>query len=1030
MVTNVTYNDAGINANSVTDAIGSFILTANCSDSSWESAMTSFEITIFPAYYINFYFNGTEYNDSVKLEYETYYNLTVALFDNKGDVSTSSIPSSFYITGDPHYGGNHSFTDVQGYYWTAGPQQQQNISNYFPDYSFYEENANFSGCSGTWDGTNTCAKAIDGDWTTYGRASTPVEDAFLDLNYTKENNSINLIWEVYPGEDGEIHNFSIPDSCFGFYSDKVELRFRGIWNVPDTMFRSSYFCKNSSGFSLLGNYSGTAGGLYEEGVTWGVAALKDESSSQIIKIDGANWTVIYPTIYDTNWYDMLTARINVSSDSDVEGLIIDVGDDGTLDVVLPGTLHPEGNVLEQSKFSDGTSNGSWSFLEGGVYIQYINYTFFDPGGLVIQNISFQISGVVANPLNETFYWFYHNNSLDISDGLTQVPTWVYDDFDRGRLEDRWTKTSGGSYTVEDGEFVGLDGTCSIDDTGFDCQTGGPNLYAFTGNCDSIRTTSMDLELTGGSRISVGLKAEVSSDTSGEDCRSSLNEVEVWAGYSKNSGVCIPVTTKVMASCTPLPWGSCSDTSVNNDTIMAMFNPDAGTVDFYRNNGTLLAVSDTYTFSDTFEWCSGGYADSHYAISLSGNVDVWFYDPMEIYGIKGEDKGNFSVGKVDYNTSAIFKAEAEDVNFSSAKTTLMGTGGDIDLYISANNGTDWEIFTSGQNHIFQNPGPEIRLRFVGTSNASDPNGVYEDNSSNMKDSLVILLWTVEVSQGFTSNISIDIGADGTDDYTYSEELNSSDTANVELNDTVITSWLGVNCFPGDNCLLPIEVSTDTPGVISFGNISANATLNYIDLVKYYSPLETLWGSLKNLVLKFMSRTEVDLTVKDINFTYVADRNYTITGYNPYGGANNITVFVRHSPFNLTYPEGIDVWEIIPSSLTEANITPYGQVINNTFLDSTPIFNITSLAKTDGLDLFVSLNESIDNCVNITLANSLYKFGGIILNITEQELVTNLSIDYNSTGCFMWVDLSGCVYDNLIYFEPTIVWNSLCTDCLYV
>ena len=79
------------------------------------------------------------------------------------------------------------------------------------------------------------------------------------------------------------------------------------------------------------------------------------------------------------------------------------------------------------------------------------------------------------------------------------------------------------------------------------------------------------------------------------------------------------------------------------------------------------------------------------------------------------------------------------------------------------------------------------------------------------------------------------------------------------------------------------------------------------------------------------------------------------------------------------------------------------------------------------ILARLNQSLNSCVNITLANHIDKNQGKILNTTDQFIsLYNLSIS-NSTGIYLWGDFANCNVTAFRYFRPLILFNSICDKC---
>ena len=106
------------------------------------------------------------------------------------------------------------------------------------------DDANVDTCTGDWDSTNTCAKAIDGDFSTYGGAEDGFSDkyAYVYRTYIKPESDFAL-WEVRDG--GAKINITIASQCFNQVI--IQLQAESHHDVDHVKWK----CYNGTGWHIL-----------------------------------------------------------------------------------------------------------------------------------------------------------------------------------------------------------------------------------------------------------------------------------------------------------------------------------------------------------------------------------------------------------------------------------------------------------------------------------------------------------------------------------------------------------------------------------------------------------------------------------------------------------------------------------------------------------------------------------------------------------------------------------------------------------
>ena len=461
-------------------------------------------------------------------------------------------------------------------------------------------------------------------------------------------------------------------------------------------------------------------------------------------------------------------------------------------------------------------------------------------------------------------------------------------------------------------------------------------------------------------------------------------------------------------------------------------PELSRIEAYDDNARVGTLSYDLTHnyeirSDTTATCSTKTQGSS-----TGRGDITFHH-INATGVRGVELGNLTFGNGTFESSDL--GNFSD-NLTTAKLTWYSqvpSDGAINCFLTNDNST-WEQVSSGITHAIQNQGLGVlryRCAVNGTSSNSNPN-----------DETTLYRVDLEVSQGNPENITIDLGQDGSVDFEWNGTLGPDNgTVSVNISNSTIQSYLANNCgnTTRTTCRIPIDISTQSSGILNYTGISMNLSFEGIRLLTVNLTNFAKDNTIMNISIR--SDTSGIIQLGELDIRYIGEENITVFAYKADDLAINDTqvIQVRYSPFNVTFPYGLTTWEFILQNLTQYNVTPFGQVndINETNSNystdslnlSYPIFNITTTALIDPVRIVLSLNDTLNSCVNLTAANSLQRANEIILNETDQSIITGLnSSTVNATGIFMWGDFE-CGAVTQRFFIPTIKFKSYCQDCIF-
>jgi len=237
--------------------------------------------------------------------------------------------------------------------------------------------------------------------------------------------------------------------------------------------------------------------------------------------------------------------------------------------------------------------------------------------------------------------------------------------------------------------------------------------------------------------------------------------------------------------------------------------------------------------------------------------------------------------------------------------------------------------------------------------------------------------------------------------YDTELNGSITSQFRAGPNY---WNQYQCTL-DTCYIPINFTSD----------SSDAKMN-LSLVFAEWGVDSPREGDYQVPIVITSDSSGDLNLSKYYFEYYNDTEIemSITTNTNIERIINIT----HSKIN--FSQAYDYIEFYPASLSSKNVTPYGQ--NETF----PFYNITYAATNFDFELAVSLNQTMPDCMNISISKdntSQYR----VLNTSEYEL-TNMTVN-DSIGLWLKLDMSSCNRSALhALYTVDAYFDTCCDGCI--
>jgi len=327
---------------------------------------------------------------------------------------------------------------------------------------------------------------------------------------------------------------------------------------------------------------------------------------------------------------------------------------------------------------------------------------------------------------------------------------------------------------------------------------------------------------------------------------------------------------------------------------------------------------------------------------------------------------------------------------------------VTLYLSSDDGLNWENVASGIQHTFTDQGNNLKYRL-------------EFNLSQegyLNSTIFVKNLSIITPKGFPTNVSFDFGNDGVEDYEMIGELNASNSP-LEITITTANLVSALNAAPilYDHLIsVPLKVTSDSVGRINLEFFNLTYDPNPVKLNKtFIEDFLTNSSGFADIPI-FIESTGGNITVNDIRYDYA-------------GGNSTINVLAHNEDYsqnisrNITYyysrwdyewgPANVEWIFFAPKNSTDANVVPYGQT------STIPIMNITNHGY-GGRNASLSIYQNgTSSCVNSTLSLTNDKLAGSLINESWFNL-TNLGY-LDTVEIFLWADYN-CSYNTWNMFEP--------------
>ena len=726
------------------------------------------------------------------------------------------------------------------------------------------------------------------------------------------------------------------------------------------------------------------------GVTGNVSSLIDVSDQyeSIVRQNVSKTTQL--TWSYSSWENVTSVRLYLESTAETLTNVTFFLN-GVANKVLYGVLN--GAYLNTSTFSDFETEATAFFTD-----VITSYTFYvDASTNPAAWINLTLASFVADSEELDFDEPFRNSSeIDATITNASYPYFTIDDLETNSGE--WTDvgdfdTNEYSSTNERWDFyshVNVKVTYGGSGTTEDSQTGHVSHTLI--NVDDYETFGVraycDVRGTGG-------------DLGNHNCVGS-GTADCWMGVTSDTSDADPFVSTIQLH----GYGN-DDCKINDVPVYTncRFN---GIIWFYRQatNSTSWDAYTGTTFLKTIVIPTGNQyitmkGSTYVGIGTCGVADATVDGYIEDIYLGGA--GASTLGNNDYNTS--FEAVSTMLHNTSTNITatyldaqVLDPNDAITFYLSADNGSTWEETDNPSFHVFEDSGKYLKWKALGvsTTNAS-PYGVGRVS--------------LDITQSSPANVTFDIGADGTYEFSQTGEFNT--TTDLNISDVGSVSYYIDSSCDGDKCLIPITITSDSIGGI---------VLSQLSFVSYASPVSLTSSAFPDsgtVTINNSDDSDTKLVVSGGKITFSGDadtipiyveRQYT----NGTISTETVHIDARYSPFTVgsltTYPE------FFPTSATQYNITPYSQTASVSF------YNFTTANTDHTTNIYARLYETLPNCMSLRASDTATQNGSYTVTLNSiGQTIGDLDSDID---LWLYLDMVSCTTG--ASFD--LIFDSLCDTCV--
>lgn len=460
------------------------------------------------------------------------------------------------------------------------------------------------------------------------------------------------------------------------------------------------------------------------------------------------------------------------------------------------------------------------------------------------------------------------------------------------------------------------------------------------------------------------------------------------------------------------------TNDGSESSVIVINGTSATWNFYKDNSLIGSFVKTsghvYVpfFKNVVSCASGGVGQT-----ASSTLTATY---INVSGIRGSYGGSMSWNNATVSSNPLQNFTRAIVSMILNANVSIPSGSSINWFLSPDGGNHWESTTLGTVHTFIQTGYNISWRadVLGGSSSESGTGNIPLNFPLIKTI------TLTSPSGNPSNITIDVGADGTNEYSSTSTLVTT-LASFDPSASLINYITGPNCagLGLTSCSVPIGFTSGTQGSFTVSNVSFPAVLNstafnFTDISNRLMVNKTLdftiWPG------------NGSITMNHLNFTLWDDYNLTIVANHPAtptttGSSNTSVLLVRKNwPIDLIPQSGFTFPPILNISTCGDDGALDGCFQNGTFLfngeNTTSAGWVYNINNTDSFNINTSVmfnqNIIVPGCIQTYMVNSSSNIYNMqpknifnITNISETKILFNVAPNINQT-LWIWEFFNGC------------------------
>jgi len=756
-------------------------------------------------------------------------------------------------------------------------------------------------------------------------------------------------------------------------------------------------------------------------------AFNDSTISKELEYTGTEIKTVY---FSSHQYDeIVNMSINISGTNTTqypENVLINSSNTSTIDRYFPGSLIGNNIFLDKDANNDSTINLTYT----NIAPQTIN--MFMDDNAILKFFTFNITGIefgvdFIDYLTNLSYINIISSDGQINDAgvimsaNSTLKNLLWDDFDDSNADsNKWDISADFSQSTGGGIDCGIERHVTEGSGEIRIRAENNHIGSGITGCDSgssyIVTNLSHFNLYNTDNIIVKMNSSTVTESDGGDCDGAvyvyLGNTEVWqgnplfetGGLSRSDAKIIFNFTKINSTSWSAHltgyesrtrgfidsdlrnWTNSSWTRTNG-TVQSLTNPFIVEVTYFSNIPLgLLAEDDASDVN-----CKYSYSNAYFDYV---NNSLWSRNNGSIISESVYDSSG-TITDATFNTTRFSVANNETVN----------------LFMSANDGDNWEVVTNGLEHSFVNTGSHLKWKI--DFNMTETG--YKNISSYVSDI------NITTPKGYPINVSIDFGNDGIADFSFSGSLNNTNSPMlVDVSSADISTSLLLAPNTGNHLnIIPLKITSASVGQINIDSINMTYNPNpvFLDTSAIYNFINSSIGFIDFPIS--IESIGGNITVNDVRFDYAGGNDtIKITAHDNDSSVNitrNITYYYSRWDYEWG-PSGVEWIYFSPSTPTSANVTPYGQSSN------TPILNITNYGY-GGKNATLSIYQNDSSgCVNTTISLNNSKEYGFLL---EESFIDIANLSYlDNASIYLWSDYN-CSYDTWNLFEPQYYFRQ-CVD----